>query len=225
MISQYQIESIKKMRTEAVSIKKIAVALSLSPATVLKYCKDIVLTQEQKYKLQDDRITESVNSHKKHKDSNESYNWINQTSKVSKDYNPKQIGDNSCINIMACFSNDNRVILMPFGDNQRYDLVVEENGRFITVQCKTGRITKTGFLFQTSSSNWNSGKISKYTNEVDIFAVYLRENKKVYIFNVNNCLSTTCSVRFKESVYRNNKIPKIAINHEYQNGKSLLEYF
>jgi hypothetical protein len=28
-------------------------------------------------------------------------------------------------------------VLLPFGDNRRYDLVVEAGGRFLRVQCKT----------------------------------------------------------------------------------------
>ena len=44
-------------------------------------------------------------------------------------------------------------MLIPFGDNQRYDLVVEREGNFVRVQCKTGRVRKEGqILFNTCSS-------------------------------------------------------------------------
>jgi hypothetical protein len=31
-------------------------------------------------------------------------------------------------------------VLLPFGTNQRYDMVVELDGRFLRCQCKTGRL-------------------------------------------------------------------------------------
>jgi hypothetical protein len=30
-------------------------------------------------------------------------------------------------------------VLLPFGVNQRYDLVLDLDGRFVRAQCKTGR--------------------------------------------------------------------------------------
>jgi hypothetical protein len=43
-------------------------------------------------------------------------------------------------------------VLLPFGDNLRYDLAYEEeDGSFVRVQCKTGRLVDGVILFPTSS--------------------------------------------------------------------------
>jgi hypothetical protein len=40
---------------------------------------------------------------------------------------------------MAALLRRGKKVLMPFSDNCRYDIVVEENGSFTRIQCKTGR--------------------------------------------------------------------------------------
>lgn len=49
----------------------------------------------------------------------------------------KQIGDISEAMVAAVLLRSGRVILKPIGDNQRYDLVIDNNGKFLRVQCKT----------------------------------------------------------------------------------------
>ena len=51
----------------------------------------------------------------------------------------KQIGDVSTAMVMAALLRKRQNILIPFGDRQRYDLVIESGGSFMTVQCKTVR--------------------------------------------------------------------------------------
>ncbi|HIE00663.1 MAG TPA: hypothetical protein EYP59_10300 [Thiotrichaceae bacterium] len=47
------------------------------------------------------------------------------------DYNPKQIGERTEGKILSCLLDHEKMVLLPFGDNLRYDLVVEEkNGVF-----------------------------------------------------------------------------------------------
>jgi len=54
--------------------------------------------------------------------------------------NPKSIGERSQAHIIARFLDVGYNILIPYGDNTRYDLVIEDaDGNFYRVQCKTGR--------------------------------------------------------------------------------------
>ena len=53
--------------------------------------------------------------------------------------NTKAIGEISEAMILAEFLKAGIPVLMPFGDNQRYDMVVEAGGQFLNVQCKTAR--------------------------------------------------------------------------------------
>ena len=43
-------------------------------------------------------------------------------------------------------------VLLPFGDNRRYDIAVEVCGRFLRVQCKTGRLRNGRIEFRAASS-------------------------------------------------------------------------
>ena len=51
--------------------------------------------------------------------------------------NTKAIGEVSEAAILAEFLKAGFPVLLPFGDNQRYDMVIEVSGRFLRVQCKT----------------------------------------------------------------------------------------
>ena len=54
--------------------------------------------------------------------------------------NTKDVGERSEAQVLAALLKLGKVVLMPYGDNQRYDFVVEDGGEFIRVQCKTGKL-------------------------------------------------------------------------------------
>jgi hypothetical protein len=56
--------------------------------------------------------------------------------------NPKAVGEKTEAIILAELIRNDLVVLLPFGDNQRYDFVVDNHGEFIRIQCKTGRYRK-----------------------------------------------------------------------------------
>lgn len=53
---------------------------------------------------------------------------------------PKLIGDASTAMVLARLVQTGKLVLLPFSENQRYDLVIDEGDRFVRVQCKTGRL-------------------------------------------------------------------------------------
>jgi PD-(D/E)XK nuclease superfamily protein len=79
-------------------------------------------------------------------------------------------------------------LLVPFGVNQRYDLVLEgEDGRFLKAQCKTGRLRDGVIEFRAVStqSNMKRTRTRNYSGEIDLFMVYCRENEQVYVIPVD----------------------------------------
>ena len=59
--------------------------------------------------------------------------------------NNKTIGEHSEAILIAKLLEVGYGVLTPFGDNRRYDLVIEDaDGNFHRVQCKTGRVAKDG---------------------------------------------------------------------------------
>lgn len=78
-------------------------------------------------------------------------------------------------------------VLVPFGDNKRYDFVVEDNdGNFQRIQCKTGRYRNGVIKFATSSSTAHrkNGGHQSYHGQIEFFAVNCPDFAEVYLVPV-----------------------------------------
>jgi ribosome-binding factor A len=74
-------------------------------------------------------------------------------------------------------------VSIPFGDNERYDIVVESpNGEFLSVQVKTGWFRDGRVKFKGVSQHTNSGGnvYKQYQGDVDYFLVYCYELDTLY---------------------------------------------
>jgi hypothetical protein len=79
-------------------------------------------------------------------------------------------------------------VLLPFGDNQRYDLAVETpDGAVQKLQVKTGWVTDGVVEFHTRSQHTNaSGHVYKdYDGDVDGFVVYVHELESAYLVYID----------------------------------------
>ncbi|MBA3787079.1 MAG: hypothetical protein H0X21_00095 [Actinobacteria bacterium] len=113
---------------------------------------------------------------------------------------PKAIGDRSTLAIMAAFDLAGYIVSVPFGENTRYDLVVDDGGCLSRVQCKTGRLREGAVRFNTCSvyAHHPNPKVHSrhYRDEVDSFAVYCPENGAVYLIPISDLPSRrTASLR------------------------------
>jgi PD-(D/E)XK endonuclease len=88
-------------------------------------------------------------------------------------------------------------VLLPFGVNQRYDLVLDMGDRFLRVQCKTGRLRAGVIRFATRSTRRNSRELSQrgYAGEADVFIVYCPDNRGVYVVPVDEAPATGMYLR------------------------------
>lgn len=92
-------------------------------------------------------------------------------------------------------------VSLPLGEDVRYDMIVDVNGKLIKVQVKTCHLTKTesGIEFATRSTQVNTqGQKSKtYSeNEIDYFATFWED--KVYLIHVKDCLGKMRTLSFKQ---------------------------
>ncbi len=76
-------------------------------------------------------------------------------------------------------------VLVPFGENTRYDLVIDDGAKMAKVQCKTGRLRK-GAVLWSMCSNYGHQKNPRlvhrdYQGEVDYFGVFCPETQGVYL--------------------------------------------
>jgi PD-(D/E)XK endonuclease len=73
-------------------------------------------------------------------------------------------------------------VLLPFGVNQRYDLVIDLDGELLKAQCKTGRLSNGVIRFSTRSvTTTKTRNVARgYSGEVDSFLVFRPTNGCVY---------------------------------------------
>jgi hypothetical protein len=86
---------------------------------------------------------------------------------------PVDVGQRTEGAILAHLINAGYSVLLPWGVNQRYDLVLDLGGSFVRAQCKTGRIENGALIFATCSivTNKTSNVRRGYTGEADVFLV------------------------------------------------------
>ncbi len=87
---------------------------------------------------------------------------------------PVDIGQRSEAAILGELVKRGYRVLVPFGVNHRYDLVIDLGDRFLTCQCKTGRLRHGSVVFHSNSmrSNTRGAVIRDYRGQVDLFLVY-----------------------------------------------------
>jgi hypothetical protein len=125
--------------------------------------------------------------------------------------NHKAIGERSEAIIMAKLLEIGYHILTPFGDNLRYDLVIEDaDGQFWRIQCKTGWMDreKSVIKFATASS-YNHTMRNKgwknYRGQCEYFAVYCPENKGTYLVPVDQVGMTQAILRLTPTINKQEK--------------------
>lgn len=88
-----------------------------------------------------------------------------------------------------------KTVLTPYGENQRYDIVIEEDGQFKTIQCKTGRLKGSSVKFNlysvVRSKVTKKYEKVKYGSSVDYYGVFCPQNNKVYLVPSTTHVGTT----------------------------------
>lgn len=106
--------------------------------------------------------------------------------------NTHSIGDRTEAIVLAHLLRSYETVLIPFGNGRRYDLVVDDGGRFLRVQCKTGSYRDGTIVFNTASSQYQGGGgrsyrgRRSYRGEVDYFAVYCPPLDRTYLVPVED---------------------------------------
>lgn len=136
-----------------------------------------------------------------------------------KGINPKIIGDRTCAMVLARLLLIYETVLLPFGENQRYDLVVDTESEFLRIQCKTGRLRDGTVRFSTCSSTVHhprpdSRRRLHYRGQADVFGIYCPETDGVYLVPVEDVPERHGSLRVEET--RNNQRSKIRWARNYE---------
>ena len=101
---------------------------------------------------------------------------------------PKDVGDHTTLAVMLALNESGYQFAMPFGENTRYDLILDDRDKLLRVQCKTGRMRHGAVEFATASSYAHdpNEKLTQrhYVGQVDLFAVHCRETRGVYLIPI-----------------------------------------
>jgi len=129
---------------------------------------------------------------------------------------PVDVGHRAEAAILAGLVKRGYRVLLPFGVNQRYDLVLDCDGRFLRAQCKTGRLREGVIQCSTQSiqSNTRGTRWRSYTGEIDLFIIYCPQNDSVYVIPADEVPSRGMHLRV--SPPRNQQDKRVRWANDYK---------
>src|SRR5712691_2262730 len=132
---------------------------------------------------------------------------------------PKAVGNRSTLAIMFGLLEAGYEVLLPFGENTRYDLVIDDGRSLSRVQCKTGRLREGAILFNTCSSyahHPNPTMVRRsYRGDIDYFGVYCATTGGVYLVPIEHAaLKNRAALRVFPP--RNNQHDKVRFAADYE---------
>lgn len=130
---------------------------------------------------------------------------------------PVDVGERSEAIIFAELVKRGHRVLIPYGNNHRYDLVVDVGGRFLRAQCKTGRLRGGVVRFNTASTRANT--LRTYTtpydaDQIDLFLIYCPDTDRVYALDVDEAASSNGRLRVDPAANGQAKRIRWAADHE-----------
>ena len=110
--------------------------------------------------------------------------------------NTKRIGDIAESALIAALVRNGYEVSIPFGENHRYDLIMDIEGVLLRVQIKSGRLRNGVIWFSTCSSHRHRGGSSRsYRGEIDYFGVYCADTGGAYLIPCTEAPTATGSLR------------------------------
>lgn len=129
----------------------------------------------------------------------------------------KDVGNITEVSCMLEFMKLGYPVLTPYGDCQRYDFVVEINGKFYRIQSKTANdsyINEGYIVFRCDNTTTKNGKVVHHSydeNEIDYFSTFY--GGKCYLVPVNEC---SREKRLRFTVPKNGRTKGITFASEYE---------
>lgn len=125
--------------------------------------------------------------------------------------------------IIAEFTKRNIQVSIPFGDNARYDLIADFNGKLNKIQVKYSSYLSenNSYICHTSSStNHTTNKhVDKYINDVDYIAIYIAPWNESVLIPIEDCDKKCISIR--KEIGKNNQQKGVHLLSDYLFDKIL----
>ena len=133
----------------------------------------------------------------------------------------KQKGDIAEAFVTFLLKKNGFTVLIPWGEDNRYDLVSEKNGVFKRIQVKYVSTRNGGLEVAIRSVN-NYNIIHYSSKDIDIIAAYSPEQNKVYLIPLNSVKNRSqVKLRLTPTINKQNKYVTMAT--KYENNFNLLE--
>ena len=117
--------------------------------------------------------------------------------------NTKDKGDETEARIIHELIAHGYSVSIPFGDNDKYDIVVDDDGELYRVQCKTAWTNKDDTMrFNTHSQTTKEGKYHEnvYHGEVDSFLVRYPKNERMHWIDIDEATEQKMELRFDSDI-------------------------
>jgi len=110
--------------------------------------------------------------------------------------NTKRVGDVSEAQVILALAKMGVDVLIPFGENHRYDIVADDGEKLVRIQVKTGRRRNGVIVYACSSTHAHRGGRNRpYFGEIDYLAVFCPDTGKVYLLPEDELTATSAHLR------------------------------
>ena len=117
--------------------------------------------------------------------------------------NPKAVGDETEARALSELVACGYSVSVPFGDNDKYDLIVDDGTTLYKIQCKTGWSNKAETIrFNTHSQTTKDGNYHEHTyhGSIDAFFVYYPVNGQFYWIDIDDATDQKMELRFEAEI-------------------------
>ena len=126
---------------------------------------------------------------------------------------------------MVALRNLEYQLFVPFGENTRSDLIIDDGKELQRVQCKTGRLRNGSVVFSTASTYGHhpNPKVIRrtYAGDIDFFAVYCPDNERVYLVPIDD-VPTRCQAMLRVTPARNGQWKNVRPAAVYDIGRVIV---
>lgn len=133
--------------------------------------------------------------------------------------NTKQKGEISELAVSLKLLTLGKSVSKPVGDNQRYDLIIDDDGKLLRVQVKTARIKNGCLIATTARTTGKKGGVyvkSAYSSdEIDAFAIYAPELDKCYLVPVKPGVAAM-EIRMRLTPSQNGQLNRVRWAKDYE---------
>jgi len=142
-------------------------------------------------------------------------------------FTTKEKGDITTVAIVLALLKQKIPVSVPWGDNLRYDLVIELENKLFKVQCKTARRYGNSIRFNMSSSYSQGSRIKEnrsYIGDVDYFAIYYALEDETYLIPINDIQHIKYHATLNISKTKNNQYKNIRNSEKYKIKNIIYNY-